>query len=276
MGQVIDVQAFKRFEHDGWEQSVEAFDSGFGPLTRQMEPALLAALAPEAGQAALDVATGPGYIALGLEQLGCRATGLDLSEAMIARARHDHPASTVQFVVGDAEKLPFADASFDLVAMNFGILHLAQPEVAAQEAFRVLRPGGRFAFTVWSVPEVSKGFAIALQAIAAHGSASVQLPAGPPFFRYSSEPEGRQLLALAGFRAVRAELISLVWELPDAAALFTAFFEGTARTGGLLRAQPAEHLERIRNEILAGAVAYQAEERLRLPMAAWVYAGVKS
>lgn len=275
MSHEIDVQAFKRFEHDGWEQSVAAFDACFGPLTRQLEPPLLARLAPEAGQVALDVATGPGYLALALEQMGCRATGLDISEAMIAKARRDHPESKADFVVGDAEELPFAESAFDLVCMNFGLLHLARPEEAVREAFRVLRPGGRYAFTIWTAPEEAKGFAIALGAITAHGCPSVKLPVGPPFFRFSSKVETFQLLWQAGFTEPDAEVIPLVWQLPNPAALFEAFFEGTARTGGLLRAQPSEHLERIRAEIVAGALPYQTENGVRIPMAAWVYSGVR-
>src|SRR5205809_6238429 len=54
----------------------------------------------------------------------------------------------IEFREGDAEALPFPEASFDAVVMNFGMLHLAHPERAVAEAFRVLSAGGRFAFTV--------------------------------------------------------------------------------------------------------------------------------
>lgn len=276
MSHEIDVSAFKQFEHDRWDQSVDAFDTLFGPLTRAMEPEVLRALAPRAGEAALDLATGPGYIAAAFAQLGCRATGLDISEAMIAQARRSHPASAIDFVVGDAEHLPFPDQTFDLAAMNFGILHLPQPQQAVHEAFRVLRPGARFAFTVWSTPEESRGFEIALHALELHGSPDVKLPVGPPFFRYSHRLEGLELLLQAGFDEPEAHQTKLVWRLPSPEALFRAFHDGTARTGGAMRAQPAANLERIRAAIVAEASEHVTEDGIAVPMAAWCYAGRKA
>src|SRR2546422_34553 len=81
---------------------------------------------------------------------GMLVTGLDFSPAMIGLARARHPQ--IEFREGDAETLPFDAASFDASVMNFGMLHLARPDRAIAEAHRVLRPGGRFAFTVWGAP----------------------------------------------------------------------------------------------------------------------------
>ena len=69
------------------------------------------------------------------------------------------------FIEGDAQKLPFADASFDRVLMNFGLLHLSRPEKACSEAFRVLRAGGKFGFTIWAEPHENPGGKIVNDAI---------------------------------------------------------------------------------------------------------------
>src|SRR5208337_4295689 len=97
----------------------------------------------------------------------------------------------------------------------------------------VLKMGGRFGFTVWAPPEHSRGFSIVLGAIETHGNSTVKLPAGPPFFRYGEREQGIDLLARAGFSSPRARMIRLMWKLPNPAALFEAFHEGTARTGGI-------------------------------------------
>ena len=66
--------------------------------------------------------------------------------AMVAQASAAYPRF---FREGDAEQLPYRDASFEYVACAFGLLHLQQPEQAMAEAWRVLRSGGRYSFTVW-------------------------------------------------------------------------------------------------------------------------------
>lgn len=274
MDPTIDSEAFKQFEHDGWERSVAAYDDLFGGLTSQLIEPLLAELQLASGERLLDIATGPGCLAGQARQRGCRVTAIDLSEAMIARARAVFPEG-IDFRVGDAEALPCGEAEFDVIAMNFGMLHLARPERAAREAWRTLKPGGRFGFTVWAPPEVSVGFGIVLRAIESHGSSAVRLPAGPPFFKYGSREHAFDLLTEAGFVSPKARLEHLVWRLPDAESLFTAFHAGTARTGGNLRAQPRENRERIRRAVREGATTYQQAEAVEIPMAAWVYWATK-
>jgi len=139
-----------------------------------------------------------------------------------------------------------------------------------------LKEGGRFGFTVWAQPELSVGFSIVLHAIESHGSSAVRLPAGPPFFNYSNREQGIGLLTAAGFTSPRAHLVHLTWRLPNVDSLFEAFNEGTARTGGNLRAQPKEHRERIRRAVREDVARYERAGSVELPMAAWVYVGEKS
>src|SRR5204863_7567523 len=108
----------------------------------------------------------------------------DFSSAMIAAAARRH--HDIVFREGDAEALPFDGDTFDAVVMNFGLLHLARPAKAIAEAARVLRPGGRYAFTVWAGPDQAVGFGMVLKAIEQFGRLDVDLPEGPAFFRFSN------------------------------------------------------------------------------------------
>ncbi len=118
-------------------------------IHRVWKDAMMDWLAPRAGQRLLDVAGGTGDIAFRfLKRAGSgHATVLDLTEPMLVegrkRAEAEQMAASLDWVVGDAMALPFADNSFDVYTISFGIRNVTRPQEALNEAFRVLKPGGR-------------------------------------------------------------------------------------------------------------------------------------
>src|SRR5258705_720747 len=184
---ILDSEKFRDFEHPGWQNIPDQYHEAFGNLTTQTIGALLAAARVKKGVKFLDIASGPGYVAAAAAKRGATVLGIDFSNSMIEQARSLHPE--IDFREGDAEQLPLGNGLFDAAAMNFGILHLGHPEKALVEAHRVLRPGGRFAFSVWCNPKETVGFNIVLRAVAAHGEPHVELPEGPPLFRYTDPTE---------------------------------------------------------------------------------------
>src|ERR1043166_6964921 len=163
---MADVQdAFAQFEHEGWQQVASKYDSTWSALTRQFIPHLLEATQIAPGMQILDVCCGPGYVSAAVRERGAIPTGIDFSSEMVAIAGRLFPGIT--FRDGDAQKLPFPDATFDRVLMNFGLLHLSQPEKACAEACRVLRAGAKFGFTIWAEPHENPGGKIANDAVEA-------------------------------------------------------------------------------------------------------------
>jgi ubiquinone/menaquinone biosynthesis C-methylase UbiE len=171
---------FTRFEHEGWERVANKYELTWSSLTRQFIPYLIDAKQITPGMSILDVACGPGYVSVATKKLGATPTGIDFSKKMIAIASRTFPE--IDFIKGDAQQLPFGDASYDRVVLNFGLLHLSQPEKACAEAFRVLRPGGKFGFTIWAEPHENPGGEIVNDAIEAHGDLNVKVPEGPSKF----------------------------------------------------------------------------------------------
>jgi SAM-dependent methyltransferase len=100
----------------------------------------------------LDVATGSGNAAIPAAVLGARVVGLDLVPELlaVARRRAEREVVEVEWVEGDAEALPFADASFDRVLSVLGIQFAPRHEVGARELARVLRPGGLLVLCSWA------------------------------------------------------------------------------------------------------------------------------
>ncbi len=104
------------------------------------------------GQTVLDIACGSGNATVAAALAGAAVTGLDLTPELFDDARRRGAEAGVGFdlVEGDAEALPFEDASFDAVVSTFGIMFAPRHGVAAAELVRVLRPGGRFALACWT------------------------------------------------------------------------------------------------------------------------------
>jgi demethylmenaquinone methyltransferase / 2-methoxy-6-polyprenyl-1,4-benzoquinol methylase len=119
--------------------------------------ALVDAVAPAAGERILDVATGTGMVAAELlSRASCTVVGIDQSPEMLAGARARFGASPdgarVQLVEGQAERLPFADASFDALTFTYLLRYVDDPPATLRELARVLRPGGRIASLEFGVP----------------------------------------------------------------------------------------------------------------------------
>lgn len=152
----MDVEVVKQQQRRMWSVG------DFPDIARTIEPAshaVLEAVGVQDGQRLLDVASGTGNLAIPAALGGAHVTGLDLTPELfeVARARAAEAGVEVEWLEGDAEDLPFPDASFDRVTSVFGAMFAPRHELAASELVRVTRPdGGAFGVAAWT-PEGLNG-----------------------------------------------------------------------------------------------------------------------
>lgn len=151
--ETTDYEALKDEARAAWDT---ASDDPIGRRLAPVSDALVEAAGVTAGHTLLDVAAGDGNLALAAVGAGARVTALDLSPRLVecGRERTERAGVKVEWIVGDAEALPFASDSFDCVVSCFGAMYAPRPQRAGAELVRVARPGGVVAMANWA----SSGF----------------------------------------------------------------------------------------------------------------------
>jgi len=171
------------------------------------------------GARVLDVACGTGNLAIPAARKGAQVWGVDIASNLLQQARERASAEGLEatFDEGDAEKLPYADADFDVVMSMFGAMFAPRPELVASELARVCRPGGTIAMANWT-PEgfVAKQFAL--------GNRYLPPPDGIPApVLWGDEQVARQRLG-AHASNIRAERRTVEFDYPFAPREVVQFF----------------------------------------------------
>lgn len=191
----------------------------------------------------LETAAGTGVVTRALAPVlakGARYVVTDLNQPMLDRAASRQPADTrIVWRQADALKLPFDDASFDVVLCQFGAMFFPDRVAGYREARRVLKPGGRFLFNVWDRIEVNDYARIVTEA------AGRVFPHDPPRF-LARTPHGYHDVAqigadlrAAGFARVEIETLAQTSSAPSARHPAIAFCQGTPLRSEIEARDPA-------------------------------------
>lgn len=263
------LDAFADWERQAWELRAAPYAASLTDLTSGAAEALLDAAGVGAGTRVLDVATGPGVVALAALRRGADVTAVDQAAALVERAR----AAGLDARRARAEDLPFEDGAFDAVVAGFLLNHMARPAAGVAELTRVCR--GRVALSVWGVPDANPALGLFGPVVESFGMPEV-VPPGPDSSSFSDASRMAALLTAVGLDDVR--VTGVRWAVTvDPGRWFDAVADGTPRTGAVLAAATPEQRLRLRERYVEIATARYggSGDQVNLPAAAVVGSGRK-
>lgn len=253
-----------------WSSAGRAYDE----ISRGIADAIehtVERLAPRPGERILDVATGTGWTARRIAERNLAVTGVDFAPEVVAAARAIARARNLDIVFddGDAEALPYADASFDAVVSTFGVMFVQRPEDAAREMARVCRKGGRLALATWTTDgnvfemfKVMKPF--------------MPQPAGSPPPSPFAWGDPARVSALLGdaFELTFEQGLSYYRE-PDGAAAWQTFSTGYGPLRTLVGKLDAAKREQLKDAFIVFHDGFPTELGICVPRSYWVVVGTR-
>ena len=229
---------------------------------------LVERLAPEPGDVVLELAGGIGQTSLLLAARGAHVISTDFAPAMVEAARRLAERSGTEGVehrVIDAENIDLADASVDGVACRWGLMLFGDPHRALTEIMRVLRPGGRFACSVWATPDANPWASVAGRALVEAGVMPPPEPGEPGMFIFGAPGRLAQLLERAGFGPVDAGEIDIAFRYADFDDYWSTLLDLGGAVARALAEVPPDEAERVTREIERRVEPFRTADGLVFP-----------
>ncbi len=243
-------KSFHELEHEGWSERANFYDELFAGVSAQAIAPMLDHLGTLEGIHLLDVACGTGHLVAAAAKRGAISTGVDFAEPMIAVAQSNYPRQ--HFQVADATHLPFDDASFDVVTCSFGLSHMEFPQTAIQESFRVLKSGGKFAFTLWyGANDGGELTAITQEALTRFSVSSIELPEAWTQLRHANHENCERIINQVGFMPPTFVRLPITIQAIKAQTLFDVVGKLSIRTRMVIDTQPPLVQQQIFNYVLS-------------------------
>ncbi len=262
-------EAFRESERAGWNARASIYDLTTAVATVQCIPAMLDLVRPRPGLRLLDLGCGTGCLAGAADALGSDVIGVDFAGNMVAQARTRFPG--IDFQEGDILSLPFDRESFNAVLANIVLFHVTDPDKAIAEAFRVLRPGGRFVFSHWCAPDRSPLYSAIFQTLAAHADFSLAEPA-PDAFALSDPAVAAAALEAAGFGGIKCSRIDNLLEIRGR-DFFDFFMEFGVRVPLIVASQTPPIRQTLRTALDARMIEFAVPGGYDIPMPSLVLSG---
>jgi ubiquinone/menaquinone biosynthesis C-methylase UbiE len=265
-------EATERVRKD-WDSQANQWYARRDPMlaaTRPIHEWLVEHLAPKDGQRVLEIAAGPGDTGfLAAKRLGKgRLVSTDISPAMVDAARKrgaELGVTNADYRVLDAQAMDFGDGSFDGVICRWGFMLMPDPAAAFRECRRVLVPGGRLVFAVFTGPDENPFASIPARILTQAGHLPPATSAWHPgILALADRTRVQALLDDAGFTSTHIEGVDMTWTFATADDYWTFLVELTA-LGPLVRSLPDAARDAVRAAIDARLAPYARDDGIALP-----------
>jgi SAM-dependent methyltransferase len=232
-------------------------------MGRAATEAVVSYAEPRSGMRVLDLASGTGEPAISIaEVVGPHGSvaALDINPELLeiaqGRARH-RKLTNISFHPGDAHKLPFPDAAFDLVTCRFGVMFFQDVAQALRECHRVLQPDGRACFLAWG-PFEQAYWASTMGVVWRRVGGPMFPPGGADPFRFAHQGSLAEALRHAGFSRVSEEAREVPWTWPGPAEQLWQYAQAvSAPYRALLDRVPQDQWDSINAEVIAAIEQFQ-------------------
>ena len=278
----IEIKTRQRQEWDasadGWRKRSAQIEDWFQPVSDR----LLDLAQVQQGDRVLDIATGIGEPAVSAARLvgpSGWVVATDYSPQMLSIARER--ASTrglknMEFLDSDAESIQPTEKPFDAVTCRFGLMFMPSLDGVLQSVWNVLAPEGRFAASVWSVPEKVPAMGIPMEIVQRLMDLPPPAPGSIGPFNLADVQGLEKSLIAAGFTNVQSEGVTTVWQAPSPEEFLDMLFDFSAGFAGVLASQTEEKRTLVISALKEGFGQYTSTDgAVRIPNEAVCVTGLK-
>lgn len=253
---------------DGWERRLDYIWEASRPVGEWM----VSKLDPQPSQTVLDIAAGPGttgFVAARIIGDQGKLISTDFAPEMVDVARRQAKKmglSNVEFRVMDAEKMDLPDNSVDGVLCRWGYMLMIDPADAFKETRRVLRRGGRLAFSVWGPPADNPWATLPGMVMVQLGKLEMPDPDAPGgIFSLAEKARIEELVLGAGFSEIEIEPMAVTWRYSDFEEMWDFINDLAGAIAQVLRTLDEEGIEQVRGALRTQAESFRSPDGYAFP-----------
>lgn len=257
-----------------WDAMAPGWETGRQDLwefSRPVSEWLIEQLDPRPGQTILDLAAGLGETGfLAARRVGetGRVLVTDFAPRMVGAARRraaEFGVTNADFRQLDGERMDLESESVDGVVCRWGYMLMTDPGAAFGETYRVMRPGGRLALSVFGAPDRNPWASLVGRVLVAEKHIPPPVPGSPGIFGLSDSKRMRELLIGAGFVSLDVADMSLTWRFPSLDAYWWLLTEMAGAISPILRGLAPEAQAKVRTQLDEMAQPFRADDGYAFP-----------